>query len=69
MNREYIRMEMYKIIGIILVITGVVDIIVLPRIFSRLEKNSTLITAIVWLFAVTTIILGTLCLLGKFGEF
>jgi hypothetical protein len=61
----------YKLLGIILVATGIVDIVILPKILAKAkgDANTTVLTAIVWIMAVVTMIAGLLCFLGIFGIF
>jgi hypothetical protein len=63
--------EIYKLLGIILVITGAVDMIILPRIIARAkgDKNTPLVTTLIWVIAFGTMIVGGLCYFGIFGTF
>lgn len=63
--------EIYKILGIILVVTGAVDMIILPRIIARAkgDKNTPFATALIWVIALGTMIAGGLCYFGVFGTF
>jgi len=63
--------ETYKILGVILVATGAVDMIVLPRIIARAkgEKNSPFVTTLIWIVALATMVVGGLCFFGTFGTF
>ena len=64
-------MELYKIVGIILVASGFFDIVVLTRVLERArgERLSSLIKAAIWITGVITIVIGSLLYLGIFGEF
>jgi len=63
-------MEMYKILGIILVVTGVFDMVVLPRIITqRMTENTQVVTAAIWVAALMTMAAGAACFFGVFGEF
>jgi|PlaIllAssembly_1097288.scaffolds.fasta_scaffold3956947_1 hypothetical protein len=63
--------EIYKLLGIILVITGAVDMIILPRIIARAkgDANTPIVTAAIWVMALATMIAGGLCFFGVFGTF
>jgi hypothetical protein len=63
--------ETYKLLGIILIATGIVDMVVLPRILARVreEKGTPLVTSVIWVVALGTMIVGLLCFLGVFGTF
>jgi len=63
--------EIYKLLGIILVATGAVDIVVLPRILSKAkgDANSPFVTAVIWIMALATMVAGALCFFGVFGTF
>ncbi len=63
--------EIYKLLGIILVATGAVDMIILPRIIARAkgEKNTPFVTTIIWIMALGTMVAGGLCFFGVFGTF
>jgi len=63
--------EIYKLLGIILIITGAVDIIILPRIIARAkgDKNPPFVTGLIWFMALGTMIAGALCFFGVFGTF
>ena len=63
-------MEMYKLLGIILVCTGVFDMVVLPRIITkRMTENTQVVTAAIWFAAFLTMAAGAACFFGVFGEF
>ncbi len=64
-------LETHKLLGIILIITGTFDMVVLPRILARAkgESNPPFVTAIVWVMALATMIAGLLCFIGVFGTF
>ena len=64
-------MEFYRILGIILIAIGAFDMVVLPRLFSRIkdEEKTPVITSVIWIFALGTMLFGLLCFLGVFGEF
>jgi hypothetical protein len=63
--------EIYKLLGIILVITGAVDMIILPRIIARAkgDKNTPFVTSLIWIMALGTMVAGGLCFFGIFGTF
>lgn len=63
--------EIYKLLGIILVITGAVDMIILPRILARAkgDQNTPFVTTLIWIMALATMIAGALSFLGVFGKF
>jgi hypothetical protein len=63
--------EIYKLLGIILVLTGAVDMVILPRIIARAkgDKNTPLVTTLIWVVALGTMIVGGLCYFGIFGTF
>jgi len=63
-------METYKILGIILVFTGVFDMVVLPRIIAkRMTENIQVVTTAIWVAALVTMAAGAACFFGVFGEF
>ena len=63
-------MEVYKILGIVLVVTGLFDMVVLPRIITgRMTENTQLVTAAIWVAAFLTMAAGAACFFGVFGEF
>lgn len=64
-------MDLYKIVGIILVATGFFDIVVMARVLERArgERLPSLITAAIWTTGVLTIVIGSLLYLGIFGKF
>jgi len=63
-------MEMYKLLGVILVCTGVFDMVVLPRIITkRMTENTQIVTAAIWVAALVTMAAGAACFFGVFGEF
>jgi len=54
--------EMYQIIGIVLVVSGFFDIIVLPRIIARTRGKAlpSFASSIIWLIGLATILVGIL---------
>ncbi len=63
--------EIYKLLGIILVITGAVDMVIMPKILARArgDQNAPLVTTIIWVVALGTMVAGGLCYFGVFGTF
>jgi hypothetical protein len=63
-------METYKILGIVLVFTGLFDMVVLPRIIvNRMTENTQIVTTAIWIAALLTMAAGAACFFGVFGEF
>ena len=63
--------EVYQIVGIVLVVSGFFDIVVLPRIITRArgEALPSFVTTIIWFFGLATIFIGVLFYLNVFDLF
>jgi len=60
-----------KLAGIILVVMGAVEMVVLPRILTKGkdENAARVVGTVVWLSSLATVVIGVLFFLGVFGEF